>query len=396
MGGAELTVIFARWRGRLLLEKAATGMRVPTIRGADRPAERARAAMEGAHANLSIARVGPTTEAEGTTLVPVLLDVYGSADRIERPDSKWEAVHATTLLKLDSDLSFWPAYQAVAPTVETILGDETHGSSTVSIRALEVLRNAAVSVDSVDELRPLAIELATGRPELVVCGNRIDRAMTAVIEREWTAAVRRLESELDRAANADDRAARFAATRCVDCAVVTHSRSGTIRQAIDIGEIPAVTVLESRPGGEGVTLAESLVEATTVTLVPDAAHRTVFETGNPDVVLVGADAIGPDGTVQNKVGTLPLAKAAQDHGCPVLVCSSLDKVVPETLPESPPIDREDVYVGEANLSVGGVVFDRTPADCIDCFVTEHGTVPPGAIESIADRHRNNRRWRTRT
>ena len=89
-----------------------------------------------------------------------------------------------------------------------------------------------------------------------------------------------------------------------------------------------VFVAESRPGGEGVAVAESLADEVPVTLCPDAAVAHLLGRGAVDRVLVGADTVLADGSVVNKVGTRAAALAAARERVPVHAVAARDKVSP--------------------------------------------------------------------
>jgi translation initiation factor 2B subunit (eIF-2B alpha/beta/delta family) len=88
----------------------------------------------------------------------------------------------------------------------------------------------------------------------------------------------------------------------------------------------SVIVCESRPLCEGVAMARRLAAAgIDVTLITDAQAGVFVE--QSDVVLLGADAVTPDGIV-NKVGSRLLALAARAAGVPVVAVTECLKVSP--------------------------------------------------------------------
>ena len=79
------------------------------------------------------------------------------------------------------------------------------------------------------------------------------------------------------------------------------SRSETVTDALLHARPPWVGVAESRPGGEGRVVADTLRETgIPVALVPDAAIATALVSFQVEVILVGADAILPSGAVVNR------------------------------------------------------------------------------------------------
>lgn len=291
----------------------------------------------------------------------------------------------------------WRAYRGCGPRLETVRDDETHGSTYVSLRALEALRDLAVDAAARADGRRLVREqaraLATCRPELVAVGVRIDRVMASGSAAP-AAVARRCDRVVDAASRADDEAARSVRSRLADAVVLTLSRSGTVATALRRGDPAAVWILESRPGREGVRMAETVADAgTPVTLAVDAAAAHLLEREAVDIVLVGADAIGPDGAVRNKVGTRTLARAAAAADVPVHVVAATDKVSPTPVDAGPAGPTAPVYDGDREVGVSYPLFDRTPADVITAVHTETGTLETAAVRDIARRHRERRQWR---
>jgi ribose 1,5-bisphosphate isomerase len=94
----------------------------------------------------------------------------------------------------------------------------------------------------------------------------------------------------------------------------------------------------------------------------------VLETAS--LVLVGADTVYEDGSVKNKIGTRPLAEAAQRIGVRTVVACELLKLVPVPSPNA-----ED----EPNLR------DTTPSELIEEIVTEEGPTMPEDVKSVIER-----------
>jgi translation initiation factor 2B subunit (eIF-2B alpha/beta/delta family) len=167
--------------------------------------------------------------------------------------------------------------------------------------------------------------------------------------------------------------------------VLTLSRSGTVAAALDRARPREFLVMESRPAREGVDVAEALADETDVTLFVDAAVAHVLGTRDVDRVLVGADAVLPEGRVVNKVGTRTAAIAAARADVPVYALCSRDKVVPDVdEPDFEPGDPEAVYDGDAEVDVANPTFDVTPADLIAGVVTEYGVLDAEEVGAVAE------------
>ena len=158
-------------------------------------------------------------------------------------------------------------------------------------------------------------------------------------------------------------------------AVVTLSYSSSVEAVLHAWreQGPSIVVAESRPGGEGVELARRLRAAgLRVRLVPDlAAH---LHLGPESILLFGADAVGRDGCIINKVGTRLLATAARALEAHTLAVFEPYKIHPQRRCGEIPIERWTVRVeGWGSLSVP--VFDETPAELVTAALTPEGLTP---------------------
>ncbi len=135
-----------------------------------------------------------------------------------------------------------------------------------------------------------------------------------------------------------------------------------------------VYVLESRPGGEGLYMAKKLREhGLDVVVVFDSALYHYMS--RVDIVIVGADSVGKDACIVNKIGTRLLAMSAKEYNIEFYPIFESYKIHPEkSCYEIELVERE--YEVEDYGRVRTVVFDRTPAKLISGFITEHGYIPP--------------------
>lgn len=302
----------------------------------------------------------------------------------------WEWCHATEIQRRETVPDLWRSYDRVRPTVETVAADDEHGSAWLSVRALEVLRDEAALAEDWDSVAGVARELLAARPSMAVVENRINRVMS---EAEHTpGAVERAAREgVASAVEADRAAASVAADRIDGARVCTLSRSGTVRTALELADPEAVLVSESRPGGEGIGVAESLATRHDVTLTSDAALAGQLAELDAEAVVVGADTILPDGRVLNKVGTYGLALAAAAHDLPCYVVAAADKIAPETdveIEQAP----ATLYEGDADITVANPLFEVTPAGLCADICTDRGALDEADVADIAARHRSFREW----
>ncbi|AFZ73464.1 NUDIX domain-containing protein [Natronobacterium gregoryi] len=342
---------------------------------------------------------------------PFLFDCDDPDIELSEEHDEYAWLPATTILEavgedLETVPTLWTAYERVAPTVRSITADDEHGAATLSIRALEVLRDRAgvlvaerdeFGVDPEgerDELAELAGRLLEARPAMAVLRNRVNRVMAEADLDDGASAV--LESTLegiDRALAADDEAAATA-SEVIDGTVLTLSRSSTVGDTLRQGDPSRVFVAESRPAREGVDVAEELAAdlECPVTVHTDAAVAHVLEREAVDRVLVGADTIRPDGAVVNKTGTRAAALAASHEAVPVTVVAATDKVSTREEHNLESGDRAAVYDGDTALDVLNPTFDVTPPAVVDAVAAERGLLEDDGIEDVVAELRDLESW----
>lgn len=373
----------------------------------------------------AILRAGEPVRVGGIDRHPVLVDW---PDAVGEPteaiatdttdDHAW--LSPIELRRRESVPGAWRLYDRVRPIPESIRADTTHGSAALSIWALECLRDRAgtLATSAVSEetelseangweaCRSLAVELLEARPSMTALANRIHRVMGSVHDGAGgeTPSPRDVEraadAEIERAAEADRAAATAAAERIGGETVLTLSRSGTVSAAIERADptVRAVYVAASRPGEEGIDVAERLADSGfEVTLHADAAIAWLLEAEPIDAVVVGADTILADGSVINKVGTQSAAIAATAASVPVYVVAAVDKIAPHTEPDLEFAPPETIYDGDRpdrpdRLTVENPIFDRTPAASVTEFLTDRGAFAPDAIDPIVEEHESLREW----
>lgn len=333
------------------------------------------------------------------TVFPFLFEAIGHDDPLHDPADEGEWVVPTALLDRDTAPGLWQSYRRVAPDVETVRADDTHGATWLSLRALEVVRDTAgeiafgTAAGGIERVRTTARELRTARPSMVVIQNRIDRTMSSAPATPHAVHDRAVDT-IDAALDVDLRAAETAANAITDISgpVVTLSRSGTVAETLRrTGR--SVLVGESRPAREGVTTAEELAAAgLDVTLTTDAALPGRLREGDVSCVLFGADRILSSSDVVNKVGSYPLAVAALANDVPVVVVATTDKITDADEPVSESGTSADVYDGECAVTVSNPIFERIPADLIHGIATEDGLLDAPTIARLAGKHRSMSAW----
>ena len=397
-----MTTFYAvlRHHGDVLVEQGEQGWALPTVDGED--ADRAVAGLVPGDVDRTQVRIGAPIGDD--QLRPVLFDLP------ERPtvgaERAWRC--PTALLDEDAAPGAWGPYERVAPTVRSIAADDEHGAASLSVRALEVLRDraallAAEGERDPDELHDLGRRLLRARPSMAVLRNRVNRAVSdAGGADEWNgtddptpdAIQRAATAGIDRAIDSDAEAAAAAAELIEGDAVLTLSRSGTVLDALGSATLSGVFVAESRPAREGIDVAERLAAGhdAPVTVHTDAATAHVVATEDVDVVLVGADTILPDCRVINKTGTRVAALAAAREEAPVYVVAASDKISHESAVNLESGDTGAVYDGDAGLDVLNPTFDVTPGELVAGVITERGVLDAAEIEAIAEEHAAAAAW----
>lgn len=170
---------------------------------------------------------------------------------------------------------------------------------------------------------------------------------------------------------------------------------GVVRTLHRGGELARVYASETRPLLQGARLTAWELEQLGVDyrLVVDGAAPSLIARGEVDAVVVGADRVAANGDVANKIGTFPLAMAAQRAGVPFLVAAPESTIDLETS-DGTTIEIEDraneevVAVSGHRVAPAGArsvnpAFDVTPADLVTAVVTERRVIRPASGETCA-------------
>jgi translation initiation factor 2B subunit (eIF-2B alpha/beta/delta family) len=129
----------------------------------------------------------------------------------------------------------------------------------------------------------------------------------------------------------DDGEAGTNAANIIPDRILTLSYSSTVVSAIRLRRPLQTVCMRSEPGSEGWRMAEETRDVTTPILMDD---REALDQLPADAVLVGADAVTPDGVI-NKVKTRALAESARAKGIPRYAVAGNTKFVGARLPLRP-------------------------------------------------------------
>lgn len=263
--------------------------------------------------------------------------------------------------------------------------DRRHGASWMARRAVEAVVEEAVSdgatsAELLERLTEAARELASSRPEIGAIRSALGRlvgAASAYAHLPPDELARLVAEHGSNLVAARERACCSIAiqlgSRLEDAAVLTHSASATVREALLHTPPAHVFCTTSSPLEEGIAFAEELRAAgLDVTLLPDEAAAAALDRAG--LLLVGADTVFRDGAVCNKIGTRLLAETAAQRRVPVVVAAESLKLVPVDAADAPPLD------GEA-----GTFFDVTPGSLVDEVVTEEGRLSIEDVGALVER-----------
>ena len=134
--------------------------------------------------------------------------------------------------------------------------------------------------------------------------------------------------------------------------------------------VDEVLIVESRPGGEGLRLAEELANlGFRVHVAHDSCIPRVV--GKADLTLLGADALLPDGSFVNKVGSLATAMACREYSVELVVAVEPYKIAQWAKGvEDIEVERwnlDELKVHE-NVEVESKVFEEVPSKYVDTYI----------------------------
>jgi len=252
----------------------------------------------------------------------------------------------------------------------------------------EAVRSVLALIEGLINTRPTSVislnvaKRLVERAEALVRAGESKEGVAKALATEAAALKRELENLIAVAAALGARRVRDGST------IMTCSYSKSVKALFSRlkseGKRVRAIVTESRPGGEGVAMAEELSDLGFETeLIVDSAAR--FFMKDVDVVVVGAEAIAANGAVINKIGTSLIALAAHEARVRTFVIATTHKFSTETvfgeLVRLPVVEGAALLLGlerVKGVSAKCPLFDVTPPRYIDAIVTERGVVAPEA------------------
>lgn len=290
-----------------------------------------------------------------------------------------------------------PQWEWLQAAIEPLRADHTRGASAIALDAVRLLRRIAaneVGLPPADALALLAEAtraVASARASMAPLAHVASHIWSAARESEpaiaLDAARRAADALLARATDAPERIAALLAPQLGEAArIVTLSRSGTVSRVLRAcqAHIAAITVLESRPGGEGIAAAQEFAGwlPGAMTVAPDAASALALSGATH--VVIGADALLAEGYAVNKTGSYPLALVAREQGTPTIVVAEAIKIAPASWQWHPERFDPALILPEpiSGVTAVAIPFERIPLALLMVF-TESGTLDAAAIRARA-------------
>lgn len=289
------------------------------------------------------------------------------------------------------------------PKVDAIVADiaalKIQGAKDIALAGIKCMRIAATESaatktdDFADELKKVAEKVSAARPTEPALRNCISAILRKVDRYE----LRRIENIKKYTAMSCDRLARDIEVMVAKIAaigagiinegdtILTHCHSGHViaifKEAKAQKKNFRVIVTETEPLRQGIITARELLEAKIpVSYCVDSAIGTLMR--KVDRVLVGCDAILADGSIVNKIGTLPIAIVAQRFNIPFFVAGESIKFDSQTIAgvQEPIEQRSPDEIAQAKELNGAEIlnpaFDTVPADLVTALITELGIMKP--------------------
>jgi ribose 1,5-bisphosphate isomerase len=283
-----------------------------------------------------------------------------------------------------------PKAKKIISDIKKLKIQSSHGIARAGMECLKLCINASKASDRksfLKELQDYGQQIKTARPIEIELGSLINLVLFKISQNEaedmWNLkeyAVSVCDQQIQENEQAMDRLIQNGAKQIQNSdRILTHCHSRTIvsilREAKKQGKDFTVYVTETRPRNQGLITAKDLLESR-IKVVYGVDSDMGFMMKKSSKLLVGCDAILPDGSIVNKIGTLPMAIVAKAFGKPVLVAGLTSKLTHKVEIE----EREPEEVVDPKKLKGAKIinpaFDVTPSDYVDFIITEKGTVKP--------------------
>lgn len=155
-----------------------------------------------------------------------------------------------------------------------------------------------------------------------------------------------------------------------------------------------VWIDETRPLLQGARLTSWELKKAEIPfkLITDSAAGALMNTGQVDMVVVGADRVATNGDTANKIGTYSLAVLAKENNIPFYVALPLstfdldtasgDEIQIEEREEEEVTQFGNTPITPKKTNAYNPAFDITPHKYISGFITEQGIIEPDFEKNI--------------
>jgi len=271
--------------------------------------------------------------------------------------------------------------------------DDLSGSSELADEALNIITDFC-RISPLENLKSSLSEitrsLIEGQPSMAAVLNTVfnaEKVVLQMIEQENIGEITANLEKLSERRKLEERQLINRSSSHLEkfTSVSTYSRSSLVEKSLlqlaRNGFRAEIFVSESRPGNEGITLAESLSDAgLNVKICTDAALPGLII--QSEAFVIGADAIKPDGFC-NKIGTSMMCRIAIDNGIPVKLIATYDKFLPEEMSSGFIIKdqpTEEIYNGEKrNIRVFNRLFEWCENRLVNDFILPGGINKPNQL-----------------
>src|SRR4030043_817808 len=274
--------------------------------------------------------------------------------------------------------------------IKSLKIQSAHGIARAGLECLKICISSSKATDRkafLEEISDYGQRIKTARPTEIELGSILNLALFK-ISQSGSEDVERLKEYGARACDEQIKANEDAMFQLMQNGanriengdrILTHCHSrtvvGILREARKQGKDFTVFVTETRPLKQGLITEKDLL-ASGIRIVYGVDSDMGYLMKKCTKVLVSCDAILPDGSIVNKIGTLPMAIVAKAFGKPFIVAGLTSKLTHRGgVEEEGPKEVED----PANLKGAKIInpaFDITPADYVDFIITEKGMVKP--------------------
>jgi len=254
--------------------------------------------------------------------------------------------------------------------------DRSRGSTELTLHALNTIYSELDNFNEVknDDCKTILRNFKECRPEMILMKNAARLIFLQFQQEQSVNCLERfkeaVESVRDRIRiSGRDIGTSFESLPVNPRSVVVFSRSGVVMSLLSNADpIKSVTVLESHPGNEGISVANILEEKSiAVNFAYDTEAPTHLKSS--DALILGADSFDERGSIYNKVGSRLMALAA--HSRPVLACFQTLKLRDSRSDASVPSVESPESLKE-NLRTTHELFERVAPEYLDYYVTDAG------------------------